>query len=160
MPLPFYRFPYGETTPQAIADVNALGFADIEFTADTNGYLGAAGGMTVDRAVERVLKALTPGAIVQMHVGAGAEGGPGLDAQALPRIIEAVQARGYRVTDLRTVVTRSGAAGAVPGGDGPTLRPGGSTRRLDPGVGVGDGRSRDILISRRCRRCRREAEHR
>ena len=103
-PLPFFRFPYGETTPQGIADVNALGFADIEFTADTNGYLGTDGGMTVDRAVARAVEALVPGEIVQMHVGASDGQGPVLDAEALPLIIDAVQERGYRIVDLRTLL--------------------------------------------------------
>lgn len=103
-PLPFFRFPYGEATPPGIADVNALGFADIEFTADTNGYLGTAGGMTVDRAVARAVDALVPGEIVQMHVGASDGQGPVLDAQALPRIIDAVRESGYRIVDLRTLL--------------------------------------------------------
>ncbi|WP_405761019.1 polysaccharide deacetylase family protein [Streptomyces sp. NBC_00045] len=67
---PYFRFPYGKTSPAHIAGVNALGFADIEFTTDTNGWMGTEGGMTVDRAVSRALDALRPGAILQMHVGA------------------------------------------------------------------------------------------
>lgn len=112
-PLPFFRFPYSETTPRGIAAVNALGFADIEFTADTNGYLGAEGGMTVREAVRRALDALVPGAVVQMHVGSFDERAP-LDPVALPLIIDGVRARGYRFTDLRAFAgapcpfTRSG----------------------------------------------------
>ncbi|WP_329491245.1 polysaccharide deacetylase family protein [Kitasatospora sp. NBC_01246] len=105
-PLPFFRFPYSETTPQRIADVNALGFADLEFTTDTNGYLGTAGGMTTARAVDRALAALAPGAILQLHVGtsdASAERRC-LDAEALPLIIDAVRDRGYRILDLRTLL--------------------------------------------------------
>ncbi|MGP4000339.1 polysaccharide deacetylase family protein [Streptomyces sp. 8N706] len=105
VPLPFFRFPYSETSPERIADVNALGFADIEFTADTNGYLGTAGGMSADTVVARALDALTPGEIVQMHVGAPDGGGTVLDAQALPRLIDAIQARGYEITDLRTLLS-------------------------------------------------------
>ncbi|MEV8532436.1 polysaccharide deacetylase family protein [Streptomyces sp. NPDC051211] len=101
VPTPFFRFPYGETTAEHIAEVNALGFADIEFTTDTNGYLGTAGGMTVDKTVQRALDALRPGAIIQMHVGASGGQQTVLDAEALPRIIDAVHARGYRITDLR-----------------------------------------------------------
>ncbi|MEV6669163.1 polysaccharide deacetylase family protein [Streptomyces sp. NPDC051162] len=101
-PLPFFRFPYSATTPRGIADVNALGFADVEFTVDTQGYKGDAGGMTVQRVVDRVVAALTPGAIVQMHVGADVAEGQhtSLDAEALPRIIDAIQAHGYRVVGL------------------------------------------------------------
>ncbi|MFF7730099.1 polysaccharide deacetylase family protein [Streptomyces sp. NPDC008001] len=99
-PLPFFRFPYSETTPGGIAVVNALGFADLEFTTDTKGYLGASGGMTADRAVRRALDAVRPGAVIQMHVGSD-DGGPVLDALALPRIIAGVRARGYGFADLR-----------------------------------------------------------
>lgn len=82
-PLPFFRFPYSATTPDAIADVNDLGYAAIEFSADTNGYLGPQGGMTVDKAVERAVDAFAPGAIIQMHVGSHGAGVV-LDAEALP----------------------------------------------------------------------------
>ncbi|MFG2196652.1 polysaccharide deacetylase family protein [Streptomyces sp. NPDC048639] len=104
-PLPFFRFPYGDTTPAQIAEVNGLGYADIEWTTDTNGYLGPAGGMTVDKVVDRALAALTPGEIIQMHVGQGTGQGPVLDAEALPEIIDAVRARGYAIVDLRTLLT-------------------------------------------------------
>ncbi|MBT2386273.1 polysaccharide deacetylase family protein [Streptomyces sp. ISL-11] len=102
VPLPFFRFPFSATTPRGIADVNALGFADIEFTADTNGYLGTARSMSVEKAVARAVDALRPGEIVQMHVGADGDV-PGLDAEALPRV-DAVRARGYRITDPRTLL--------------------------------------------------------
>ncbi|MFJ3516930.1 polysaccharide deacetylase family protein [Streptomyces sp. NPDC090131] len=99
-PLPLFRFPYSSTTPQAIADVNALGYAAIEFSADTNGYLGPAGGMTVDKAVKRAVDAFRPGAIIQMHVGSHGDGIV-LDADALPLIVDAARADGYEVIDLR-----------------------------------------------------------
>ncbi|KOU13661.1 transposase [Streptomyces sp. WM6372] len=110
---PYFRFPYSETSPAYITEVNALGFADIEFTADTNGYMGTEGGMTVDRAVSRALDALRPGAILQMHVGAHEGRTEVLDAQALPRILEAISARGYRVIDVRTLLTTPPAPAAL-----------------------------------------------
>ncbi|MEU0275669.1 polysaccharide deacetylase family protein [Streptomyces sp. NPDC006307] len=108
---PFFRFPYGETSPAHIEEVNALGLADVEFTTDTNGWKGTKGGMTVDRAVRRTLDALRPGAIVQMHVGAADGGSEVIDAEALPLVLDAFTARGYRVIDLRAVLR-----GAVGGG--------------------------------------------
>ncbi|MFI0739236.1 polysaccharide deacetylase family protein [Streptomyces sp. NPDC021100] len=101
VPLPFFRFPYGETTPQTIAHVNSLGLADIEWTTDTKGYLGTPGGMTVQQAVKRVADVLRPGAIIQMHIGSADGSGEVLDAEALPQIIDLVRARGYEVVDLR-----------------------------------------------------------
>ncbi|WP_327733355.1 polysaccharide deacetylase family protein [Streptomyces nojiriensis] len=99
-PLPFFRFPYSSTTPESITDVNDLGYAAIEFSTDTNGYLGPQGGMSVDKAVERAVDAFAPGAIIQMHVG-GNGSGVVLDAEALPLIVDAAVAEGYEVIDLR-----------------------------------------------------------
>ncbi|MGW0710104.1 polysaccharide deacetylase family protein [Streptomyces sp. NPDC002643] len=101
---PFFRFPYSETGPAQIKEVNGLDLADIEFTTDTNGWMGTEGGMSVDRAVRRVQDALCAGAIVQMHVGTTEGRSEVIDAQALPRILDAVAARGYRVIDLRTLL--------------------------------------------------------
>ncbi|WP_236579654.1 polysaccharide deacetylase family protein [Streptomyces sp. HM190] len=110
---PFFRFPYSETSPAQINEVNGLGFADIEFTADTNGWKGTEGGMTVDLAVGRALDALVPGSIIQMHVGASEGRTEVIDAQALPRMLDAITARGYRVIDLRSLLTpAAGSAGA------------------------------------------------
>ncbi|WP_157877923.1 polysaccharide deacetylase family protein [Streptomyces torulosus] len=102
---PYFRFPYSETSAAQIDEVNGLGFADIEFTADTKGWKGTEGGMTVDLAVGRALDALRPGAIMQMHVGASEGRAEVIDAQALPRMLDAITARGYRVIDLRTLLT-------------------------------------------------------
>ncbi|WP_223835592.1 polysaccharide deacetylase family protein [Streptomyces venezuelae] len=99
-PLPFFRFPYSETSPESVADVNDLGYAAIEFSADTNGYLGPQGGMTVEKAVKRAVDAFAPGAIIQMHVGSNGAGVV-LDAEALPLIVDAALADGYEVVDLR-----------------------------------------------------------
>ncbi|MEU3726318.1 polysaccharide deacetylase family protein [Streptomyces sp. NPDC031705] len=104
-PLPFFRFPYSSTTQDAVEDVNGLGYAAIEFTDDTNGYLGPAGGMTVDGAVRRAVNAFGPGAILQMHVGSGAGDGVVLDAEALPRIIDAALEEEYEIVDLRAFLT-------------------------------------------------------
>ncbi|GAA2719621.1 polysaccharide deacetylase family protein [Streptomyces luteosporeus] len=122
-PLPFFRFPYGDTTPQEIAEVNALGFADIEWTTDTKGYLGPARGMTVEEAVRRALDALRPGEIVQMHVGSDGQDTV-LDAAALPRIVDAVRARGYTITDLRSLLGTRAAWAAAPQCAGPPGPPG------------------------------------
>ncbi|WP_269859542.1 polysaccharide deacetylase family protein [Streptomyces sp. RPT161] len=102
-PLPFFRFPYGDTTPQEIGEVNALGFADIEWTTDTNGYRGPRGGMSVRKVVQRALDALRPGEIIQMHVGSDGQSTV-LDADALPQLVEAIRAHGYDIVDLRGIL--------------------------------------------------------
>ncbi|GGS89332.1 polysaccharide deacetylase family protein [Streptomyces cinerochromogenes] len=108
---PFFRFPYSETSAAQIKEVNGLGFADIEFTTDTNGWKGTEGGMTVGRAVRRALDALRPGMILQMHVGTTEGQTDVIDARALPRILDAITARGYRVIDLRLLLTPPASLG-------------------------------------------------
>ncbi|MFC5890789.1 polysaccharide deacetylase family protein [Kitasatospora aburaviensis] len=103
-PLPFYRFPYSETSPSAIAQVNALGYADIEFTDDTLGYLGEGGGVSVEDAVDRAVRAIRPGTILQMHLGSTGTSGPNVDSRALPAVVDAVESRGYTVIDLASLV--------------------------------------------------------
>ncbi|MEU7582648.1 polysaccharide deacetylase family protein [Streptomyces sp. NPDC041068] len=114
-PLPFFRFPYGSAPAAHVTQVNRLGYADIEYTADTNGYKGTAGGMTVQKTVTRALDALVPGEIIQMHVGSLDGHDPVLDAQALPQIIDALHTRGYQITDLRTLLQRENAWGTEAG---------------------------------------------
>lgn len=108
-PLPFFRFPYSSTTEESVADVNDLGYAAIEFTADTNGYLGPQGGMTAAAAAGRAIDALGPGAIIQMHVGSNGDGVV-LDAEALPLVIDAAEEEGYRIVDLREFLVPARAA--------------------------------------------------
>lgn len=110
---PFFRFPYSETSPAHIEEVNRLGLADIEFTTDTNGWKGTEGGMTVDHAVRRALDALRPGAVLQLHVGASEGRTEVIDAQALPRILDAATTRGYHAIDLRSLLTPRGARSTV-----------------------------------------------
>jgi peptidoglycan/xylan/chitin deacetylase (PgdA/CDA1 family) len=107
-PLPFFRFPYSATSEESVADVNALGFAAIEFTTDTNGYLGPVGGMTVDGAVDRAVAGFGPGAIIQMHVGSDSGDGVVLDAEALPRILDEAARSGHTVIDLRSFLPTGG----------------------------------------------------
>lgn len=50
--------------------------------------------------VPRVLDGLRPGAIVLMHVGSHPTDGSTRDADALPRIINALRRRGYKLVTL------------------------------------------------------------
>jgi peptidoglycan-N-acetylglucosamine deacetylase len=50
-----------------------------------------------------VLSSVAPGAIVLMHVGSAPDGST-LDADALPGVIAAIRARGYRLVELGAFV--------------------------------------------------------
>jgi peptidoglycan/xylan/chitin deacetylase (PgdA/CDA1 family) len=93
---PMFRFPFGASDTGTIAIVNSLGYGAINWTVDTRGWQGIEkGGQSVDLIVDRVLDALQPGEIVIMHVGSNPDDGSTLDADALPRVIDEIRARGY-----------------------------------------------------------------
>jgi peptidoglycan/xylan/chitin deacetylase (PgdA/CDA1 family) len=98
-PRPLFRFPYGARDERTIALANELGYGGVRWTVDTLGWQGTAAGRSAESVRARVLAALRPGAIVLMHVGAAPDGST-LDADALPAVIAAVQARGYRLVGL------------------------------------------------------------
>lgn len=100
---PWFRFPYGSHTPRDIARVNDLGYACIQWTVDSAGWLGTSGGMSVDSVVDRVMNALRPGAIVLMHVGQHPTDGSTLDADALPRLIAELREQGYSFTTVEAL---------------------------------------------------------
>ena len=93
-PHPLFRFPYGDSDSRTLALVHSLGYGGIRWTVDTLGWKGRSAGQSVDTVVSRVIAAAAPGAIVLMHVGA-ADDGSTLDADALPRVISELRARGY-----------------------------------------------------------------
>ncbi len=94
-PRPMFRFPFGESDARTLSIVNSLGYTSIRWTVDTLGWRGTSGGQSVNSVVARVVNALTPGEIVLMHVGSNPDDGSTLDADALPRVISELKARGY-----------------------------------------------------------------
>jgi peptidoglycan/xylan/chitin deacetylase (PgdA/CDA1 family) len=102
-PRPLFRFPYGARDARTIGIVNELGYGSIRWTVDTLGWKGREGGQTAARVRARVLAALRPGAIVLMHVGSAPDGST-LDADALPGVIAAIRARGFRLVELGAFV--------------------------------------------------------
>jgi peptidoglycan/xylan/chitin deacetylase (PgdA/CDA1 family) len=102
-PRPLFRFPYGDRDARRIRLVNELGYGAIGWTVDTLGWKGRRGGQSPATVTERVLGALRPGAIVLMHVGAAPDGST-LDAAALPRLIDRIRARGYRLVTVAAYV--------------------------------------------------------
>lgn len=97
---PLFRFPFGDRTPLDIQVVNAAGYIPIRWTVDTLGWKGTEEGITTAIVRQRILDTLRPGQVVLMHVGAHPEDGSTLDADALPGIIDDLQARGYGFTTL------------------------------------------------------------
>jgi peptidoglycan/xylan/chitin deacetylase (PgdA/CDA1 family) len=92
---PMFRFPFGANNQHCIDLVNSLGYGAINWTVDTRGWMGTSGGQSVDSVIQSVLDAATPGEIVIMHVGSNPDDGSTLDADALPKVIEGLQALGY-----------------------------------------------------------------
>ncbi len=102
--MPLFRFPFGARTEHDIRVVNDAGYLPVRWSADSLGWKGTSGGLTVDEVVDRVVGTAVPGHIVLMHVGANPDDGTTLDADALPRIIDGLQALGYGFVDLDGLV--------------------------------------------------------
>jgi peptidoglycan/xylan/chitin deacetylase (PgdA/CDA1 family) len=100
-PRPYFRFPYGARDARTLRLVNQLGYASIRWTVDTWGWMGLTE-QSVAGAQRRVLRYLTPGEIVLMHVGSSRDHST-VDSNALPGVIRAVRARGYRFVTLAGV---------------------------------------------------------
>jgi peptidoglycan/xylan/chitin deacetylase (PgdA/CDA1 family) len=98
---PLFRFPYGARDSRTLAICHRLGYVSVRWTVDTSGWMGTSV-QTSTGAVRRVLDRLVPGEIVLMHLGAAYDGST-IDAHALPAVIRAVRARGYRFVTLRDV---------------------------------------------------------
>jgi peptidoglycan/xylan/chitin deacetylase (PgdA/CDA1 family) len=94
-PKALFRFPFGASSAHLVSLANSLGYACIRWTVDTLGWEGTSGGQTEDSVVARALSGLQPGEIVIMHVGSHPTDHSTLDADALPRVIDGIRARGY-----------------------------------------------------------------
>jgi peptidoglycan/xylan/chitin deacetylase (PgdA/CDA1 family) len=103
-PRRFFRFPYGERDVRTLGVVNSMCYVAFRWTVDTLGWKGPKAGITPAVVVDRVTDAAKPGAIVLMHVGE-AEDGSTVDADALPDVIDVLQARGYGFVRLSAVMS-------------------------------------------------------
>jgi peptidoglycan/xylan/chitin deacetylase (PgdA/CDA1 family) len=99
-PVPLFRFPYGSSDASRLALVNHLGYTVLGWTVDTLGWEGTSMGQSVASVTSRALEHLQPGEIILMHTGANPDDHSTLDADALPGIIAAIRARGYRFVTL------------------------------------------------------------
>jgi peptidoglycan/xylan/chitin deacetylase (PgdA/CDA1 family) len=98
---PLFRFPYGDRDSRTLAICHRLGYVSVRWTVDTWGWMGRPA-QTVAGATRRVLANLVPGEIVLMHVGSSRDRST-IDTSALPGIVRAVRARGYRFVTLKDV---------------------------------------------------------
>ena len=94
-PIPFFRFPFGDSDARTRAAVAARGYLAIGWTVDSLGWKGTSGGMTATSVADRVVAAARPGEIVLLHLGANPDDNSTLDADALPQIISRLRAKGY-----------------------------------------------------------------
>ena len=100
-PRPLFRFPYGARDARTLGIAGRLGYASVRWTVDTWGWMGLAA-QTVAGAQRRVLAHLVPGEIVLMHLGSSRDRST-IDSRALPGVIRAVRARGYRFVTLQGI---------------------------------------------------------
>jgi len=100
---PLFRFPFGDVNSRVLGDVNGLGYVAVRWTVDSLGWEGTSGGMTVQKVIDRVLAAVQPGEIVLMHLGSNPDDNTTLDADALPKIVDGIRARGYALVTLRAL---------------------------------------------------------
>src|SRR5919198_3668183 len=91
---PLFRFPYGDRDARTLAICHRLGYVSVRWTVDTWGWMGGSS-QSVPGTVRRVLRSLVPGEIVLMHMGSARDGST-IDTHALPLVIRALRARGYR----------------------------------------------------------------
>jgi peptidoglycan/xylan/chitin deacetylase (PgdA/CDA1 family) len=103
---PLFRFPFGGVDSRVMGLVNGMGYVAVRWTVDTLGWQGTSGGRSAQSVLDRVLAGLQPGEIVLMHVGSHPTDGSTLDADALPRIVDEIRARGYRFVTLDTLIGR------------------------------------------------------
>jgi peptidoglycan/xylan/chitin deacetylase (PgdA/CDA1 family) len=97
-PKPWFRFPYGARDARTLRIVRQIGYLPIRWTVDTWGWMGNCC-QTITGVVRRALDQLMPGEIVLMHLGSARDRAR-LDSQALPALITAMRARGYRFVTL------------------------------------------------------------
>lgn len=103
-PRPYFRFPFGAVTAHTVSVVNSECYVPFRWTVDTLGWKGTSEGQSVATVLRRVLDAAVPGEIVLMHVGAHPKDGSTLDADALPRVIDELRARGFGFVTLEAVL--------------------------------------------------------
>jgi peptidoglycan/xylan/chitin deacetylase (PgdA/CDA1 family) len=98
---PYFRFPYGSRNTATLRLANGLGYVSVRWTVDTWGWMGRSE-QSVSGATRKVIDHLVPGEIVVMHLGSSRDHSM-IDSNALPGVIRALRARGYRFVTLAGV---------------------------------------------------------
>jgi peptidoglycan-N-acetylmuramic acid deacetylase len=92
---PLFRFPYGSRNAQAMQEVNSLGYRSIFWTLDSLDSVGET--KSAQFLIDRITKqtnAQLDGEIILMHIGNATT------ADALPAILQNLQARGFQVVKV------------------------------------------------------------
>jgi peptidoglycan/xylan/chitin deacetylase (PgdA/CDA1 family) len=94
-----YRFPYGEYDGRALREVAALGLTPIQWSVVTG---DPDPGVRANAIVAEVRRTAKGGAIVIMH----ANGRGRHTAEALPRVVDALRARGFELVTVSELLSR------------------------------------------------------
>lgn len=102
----FIRPPYGELLPQQVKWSKHAGFAIVNWDVDSIDWKNNPSGTAV---IQNIKKTLQPGSIVLQHAG----GGTGQDlsgtVNALPKLIQLLQSKGYELVTLPELLEQSAA---------------------------------------------------
>jgi peptidoglycan/xylan/chitin deacetylase (PgdA/CDA1 family) len=99
-----FRFPFGDADAHTIALANQAGYVPVRWTVDTLGWEGTAGKISASVVTSRVLGAARPGEIVLTHAGSNPDDHSTFDADALPKMISGLRARGYSFVTLDALI--------------------------------------------------------
>jgi peptidoglycan/xylan/chitin deacetylase (PgdA/CDA1 family) len=94
---PLFRPPFGARDERVRTVVAEEGYLTIYWTIDS--WDSVKKGITSEMIIQRVMHRMRPGAIVLMHCGSEAT------AQALPRLLQRLDAQGYRVVTVSELLT-------------------------------------------------------
>ena len=89
-----FRAPYGEYDNKLVQNLRGRGMYCVQWNIDSLDWQDP----SADEIVNRVTERLKPGSIILMHNGATNT------PEALPRLIEAIQAQGYRIVPISEII--------------------------------------------------------
>mgnify|MGYP005753542995 FL=1 len=95
-----FRPPYGSLTKADVAVLNELGMRNIMWSVDTVDWSGA----SAEEIIRTVHRDITPGGIILQHNFQSNSRLLDGTLEALPRIIDELQARGYRFVTVQTLL--------------------------------------------------------